>query len=402
VHNHFKEIRLSRKKRHKSPRHKSEIAANVKSISVRQGFDFGVEIRGMLIADMSFIDLLKQAEIIACAYGTAPETSLETPLPQISLVGFNGEPLAKAFAEFGRWASSGDGDAIELTFIFLQDGGYLLLIERERTRAIWSLEGTNRIFSNILFGGTYIKKFDTRGPHLAQFRSHKERLLISPFLFGAVSIAKKNSDIPTLQDIQPIATVVPLLKFEAKFLDEHAINADSPYHPLLKLTKESAPSKNKRGLASPLPPPSIQRPVDFFRHRSKIIDRHFPVTVERIRANKYPALIGAIRERGIRDWQFEQAVCNLFLSESLCQGTRFYPTVPSEGFERIIAHAIHEREERSDTPEIDTLPLEDIVTQVTLDGVALLQAYGDKTSPSDLERLQRKLAELNLLERSNG
>jgi hypothetical protein len=392
---------LSRKKRHKPPRHKSEAAANVKSISVRHGFDFGIEIRAMLIADMSFIDLLKQADIVACAYGTAPENPLETPLPEISLVGVNREPLVKVFAEFGRWASSGDGDAVELTFIFLQDGGYLLLIERERTRATWSLEGTNRIFSPLLFGGTYIKKFDTRNPALAQFRAHKERLLISPFLFGAASIAVKTRDVPTLSDIQPITTVVPLLKFEAKFLDEHAIDTNSPYFSLLKLTKESSGSKSKKGLRS-LPPEPIQRPVDFFKHRSKIIDRHFPVTVERIRANRYPALMGAIRDRGIRDWQFEQAACNLLLSESVCNGKHFYPNIPSEEFERIIAHAIHQREERSDTPEISILPPEDIMTQVTFDGVALLQASGDNIAPSNLEHLQKKLAELNLLELANG
>ena len=50
---------------------------------------------------------------------------------EMSLVGTNSEALSKAFTEFKRWATSSDGDAVELTFIFLKEGGYVLSICRE-------------------------------------------------------------------------------------------------------------------------------------------------------------------------------------------------------------------------------------------------------------------------------
>ena len=133
-----------------------------------------------------------------------------------------------------------------------------------------------------------------------------------------------------------------------------------------------------------------------------MLERHFPVTIERIRAGRYSEMMSVLREGGVKDWQFDQAASNLLLSASLCNGQIFYPTVSSGEFTKLVAQAIQQREERSDTPELTRFSTNDIMAQVRLDVMALLHAEGQTlSSSSTLDSLQEKLARLNLLEPPN-
>lgn len=364
------------------------------------GFDFGIELRALLVSDVSFIEFLNQAKIVACAYGYVPRGPLGVPMWEISLVGENSEPLTKAFVEFRRWAASGDGDAVELTFIFLKDGGYLLWISREHGRALRDLQGSGRTYSPILVGATYNKKFDTRQKAIEEFREYKSRQLISPFLFGAASIKLRAGAVPALDQVEPLIDIEPILKFEAEFLDENTIQPGTSHYLLLTMLDQSRSSGGKKPAPSlpSLPKPS-QQPEDHFRYRARILERHFPVTIERIRAGRYPETMSALREQGVKDWQFEQAVANLLLSSSLCNGQLFYSNAPTEELAKRVAQAIQQREERSDTPELTRFSTNDIITQVRLDAVALLLVEGHSVSVSlGLDSLQKRLASLNLLE----
>jgi hypothetical protein len=392
---------LSKLKRHKSQSQSRPSKESAAGLAPQQrGFDFGIDLPGVLLADMSFIDLLKQAEIIACSYQYVAEGPFGVPMREIALVGYHHEPLAKAFAEFQRWGASEDGDAVQLSFIFLKDGGYLLEIEREPIRATRNLRGLNRVFSPILIGGAYIKKFDTRHQALGALRKYKTKFLISPFLFGAASIASASSGILSPEDIQPIPSVAPLLKFEAEFVDEETLQPGARHHSLLK--PPGARSQKKKALLNALPTPSKQKPADYSRHRKTMIERHFPVTVERIRAGRYSELMSAVRNRGVRQWQFEQAACNLLLSATLADGQKFYPNIPDGEFTKELGKALDEREERSDTPKLSQFSVDDIVTQVALDAAALLQAVGHVASSCTLEVLQEQLRARKLLEPPNA
>lgn len=321
---------------------------------------------------------------------------------EIAVVGVNREPLIKAFTEFERWAASGDGDAVELTFIFLKDGGYLLCIGREPSRATHDLTGSDRIFSTILFGGSYIKKFDTRHPALEELRKYKRTFLISPFLFGAAALHNVSARA-AFNNVDPLDDVTPLLKFEAEFLDEDAVVPGTSYHSLLRRTPNSGPpTKNKkRSFLSSLPKPEPQQPGEYFRHRARMLERYFPVTIERIRAGRYAGMMNVLRSRGIREWQFEQAACNLLLSASLFDGLLFYPNLTAEELTTRVTRALEGREERSDTPEVSKFSTDQIIAQVQLDAIALLEAEQKTISSQDLDNLQRKLAQLNLLELLN-
>lgn len=372
--------------------------------SREQGFDFGLEVHALAVSDISFIGLLGEAEVVACAYGYVGSGPLGVPMFEMSLVGTNPEPLRKAFTEFKRWAASSDGDAVELTFTFLKEGGYVLSICREHTRALRDLLGSGRTFSPILIGGTYIKRFDTRNPTVERFREFKSKHLISPFLFGAATVGRNTGTPPAIQDVSPLPDVEPLVKFEAGFLDEHATQPGSPHYSTIAMIHQPRSlGRKKRRPHLPPPPKPSQQPAIHFRHRAEILQRHFPVTVERIRAGRYPHTTSALQQKGVKDWQLEQAVANLLLSSSICNGQLFYANVPPEDLPRRVGEAIQQREERSDTPELTRFSTQDIVTQVQLDALALLRLEGQTISiSSGLDSLQKRLSSLNLLEPPNA
>jgi hypothetical protein len=320
---------------------------------------------------------------------------------EIALVGINREPLIKAFTAFERWAASGDGDAVKLTFIFLKDGGYLLCIEREPSRTTHDLTGSDRIYSTILFGGSYIKQFDTRHPALEELRQYKQAFLISPFLLGAAVLETPSTPAPN--NIDPLDEVAPVLKFEADFLDEDAILPGTSFYSLLRNKPNSEPIRKhqKRDFLSSLPAPEPQQPEEYFRHRTRMLERYFPVTIERIRAGRYAGMMNVLQSRGVKEWQVKQAACNLLLSASLFDGLLFYPNLTAEELTSGVTKALEGREERSDTPEISRFSTEQIIAQVQLDAIALLEAERQTISSLDLDNLQRKLAQLNLLEPLN-
>ena len=149
--------------------------------------------------------------------------------------------------------------------------------------------------------------------------------------------------------------------------------------------------------------PKKTLPAEYFRHRLAILERHFPVTIERVRSGRYLEILTTLNARGVRNWQFEQAACNLLLSASLCNGKRFYPTIAKADLQTRIVNALKDREEKSDTPDLRQFSIHEILTQVRLDALQLLHAVGHHPSSSaTLNSLQKKLADLNLLEPGNA
>lgn len=389
---------LTKRKREKRSGHRDTKRGVRVASPIEHGFDFGIEFHAVLVTDGSFIELLKEAEIVACAY-RAPDGPFGGPIRELTLVGLHPEPLIKVFSEFNRWAVSGDGDAVELGFIFLKDGGYLLTIEQEPRKATRRLGAAGGAYSPLLVGGTFIKKFDTRHPALVELRDFKRRLLISPFLFGAASLRPGVGSVPSLSDIQPIPNVPPLLKFEAEFVDEEMIKPGARQHSAITIIRQSEASlKTKAQMSPAFPSRRPQQPRDYFQRRRRIVDRFFPVTVERIRAGRYSEVMDQLRGKGVKEWQSEQAACNLLLSAYLCNGLPFYRDIPPEKLSERILKSLEQRGERSDTPELTRFSIDDLVTQVCLDAIALLRERAQKVTSATLDEVQRKLEEWDLLE----
>jgi hypothetical protein len=360
------------------------------------GFDFGIELNVLLVTNLDFIDLLKKAEIFGCAYGVVPKGPLGVPMREISLVGRNADGLQKAFAEFHQWANFTDGDAVDITLIFLKDGGYLFCIGRDRQRAICEFRRSKSVLSPIVMEGSYVKKFDTRDPALQEFREYKSKLLISPFLFGAAAFIGDPAKLSAPHGIQRLS-VEPILKFEIRFLDEEDIKPGTFMSSLLTRSGKMPRRKRKHSLST-FGKPRQPTPVEISRHRTETLETHFPVTIERLRSGRFPEVVGIAGTKGLREWQIEQAVCNLLLSESLCNGEPFYRTLAPEEFTTKLALALGDREENSNTPIPSRFAIETILTQVRLDGFELLRAVGSLRPILNVESLQQSLRDLGLLE----
>lgn len=358
------------------------------------GFDFGIESGAMVVSDISFIQLLQQAQIIGCAYRYAPNSSLDLPLREIDLVGRKREPLIEAFKILNDWASVTDGDAIELTFIFLNDGGYLLSIQREVTRAIRHLCTEDTFGEPLLMTGIYQKKFDTRHPALEELRGYKKNL-VSPFLFGAAATIQPQDNKEFT--VVPLEESNPILKFEAEFVYECDVIAGSREHSLLQASRNFRKKTNKS--KSTIPEYSRQTLKEHFNQRKKRLERNFPVTVERIRTQRYPEMMHAVTALGAKDWQLEQAICNLLLSTLMCNSSFYICISSANELCPAIIKALKAREENSETPAPIDFPVEDIVNQIRLDGIALLRSQGRKISQSaNLADIQKQLARAQLLE----
>lgn len=160
-----------------------------KSKQLPKGYDFGKSGLAMLVASANFVEYLREAEVVACAYGWNRSSALGHVLPFVSLGAIHEEPLKRAFGEFKRWQEESQTDPVDLTFVLLREGGYLLGISSRSESISRRLGHTSLARERLLVGATYIKKFDTRDPWLQKFREYQEQRIIAPFLFGACVVS---------------------------------------------------------------------------------------------------------------------------------------------------------------------------------------------------------------------
>ena len=104
--------------------HRKNLQRKKKPGQRTKGFDFGVPLRTMIVGDYGFEPELRAAGIMGCAYGMQRDDRLGVVLPTISLVAENEMPVRAAFKRFKEWAATSDDDALELTIVLLNTGGY--------------------------------------------------------------------------------------------------------------------------------------------------------------------------------------------------------------------------------------------------------------------------------------
>ena len=144
-------------------------------------------------------------------------------------------------------------------------------------------------------------------------------------------------------------------------------------------------------------------PEDFRRRRSDTLEKNFPVTLERLRHfGSHRDIITAMESAGVHRWQIEQAICNLTLSFSSCNGVLHYTTVQKGHLVRHVTEALTRRFEEADgiDPLDKHLDERSLRLQIALDAAALLNQSGHTSSESDPGRLQRLLARFGFLENS--
>lgn len=367
-----------------------------------KGYDFGSSERSLLVASFDFVKALHDADIFGCAYGMSSNNVLRTALIEVSLIGKNADSLESAFQEFIRWGADEDGDVVALTFVFLKEGGYLLGVGHDVERLEHRLRANDRVFVPLYYGGSWVKKFDSRHAMLKQLAEYKKSL-ISPFLFSAAfhPPADDPADL-NLNSIRPIQGIEPIIKLEATFTLEEDVQDHSQEWGLLQIYRSKEPTSNIRDandrilkLSEPGPKDDLQ---SFLDRRQEMLFRHFPVTLSRLRRSKEH--MGYLKEligQGVRQWQVEQALCNLILSREICEKDHYIGLSQKESLDKIIS-ALQSRFEQADSVDsIAELTLDAIQHQIELDSKVLLSHFKVRPKAMSLRSLVGQLDEEGLL-----
>lgn len=364
-----------------------------------KGVDFGSEGHSLLVGSMEFISELQRANILAVGYGVTSSKELNAQLPQVSFLAKDSQSLVRAFKQFEKWGAKSDGDVVEMTFVFLEAGGYLVGIGPEIHRLRQRVSRFDRTLSPIVVGATWTKHLDTRGPTVDQFRRYKTKL-VSPFVLGAATYegeVKKDSVEP--ERIRPCLEVDGILKFECTFFDEKDVVENTTASTMLRGHQGKLPSNPR--LMPKRSRMKHEKPENHLRRREEFFRRHFPVTRGRLlQENRHLSCFADLAKRGVRRWQFEQAMINLTLSMVLANGDRHYSSISANDLHRrIVDHLQHSRFEIADSKDaLAGIAPEDVEKQIILDAQSLLKDFGVSVRPNDLNSLQMLLAKQHLLD----
>ena len=356
------------------------------------GFDYGLGITATAVGSMEFNKNLVDAGIIAVAYGFDYSQTLGARVPAITLLGRNEHPLRKAFEEFSNWASCTDADAIEITLVFTKEGGYRLCINPEITAFYKRVFRYDTVVNPMAFQLIWIKPIDTISKALIDMRRILSTGIIRPFLlqaarYSGISLSAKAFN-PRL--IEPISFGQELLKFEISFVDE-----DSADNPLWQRIAQGDhdPDSDSTSVDTSTPKPLV------WTRRKEAIKRLFPVTLWRSRSLETTvALRRAAGALGLFEWQIDQALCNLLLSQEIADGKYHFRGLPKRDWPDQLWNALGDRFEVADATQLDfqQLEIEKLVHQAILDARVLLKHYGVKRVPKKLKRVQYMLQQRNL------
>jgi hypothetical protein len=279
-----------------------------RSLTTSIGYDYGIPAYALLAVDTAFVNLLYEAEIVGCAYGLMPFPGSDVPMRIFSLVAQNADPARRAFEVFKQWADSVDADCVQLNIVLLSSGGYLLAIGPEPDRSAVRLAGYGSLLQPITMAATYVKRLDTVSAGVFDLREYK-KLPISPVMFTAAVTSARE---PTANmNLGPIDGCPELIKFEFEFIEESAARQDPLMSALIDgvdkpIAKPDRDSSARKRLA----------PERIAEQRTKAIKQRFPVTLHRIHITPaLQSLKSKLTSQGIRDWQVDQAICNLQISE---------------------------------------------------------------------------------------
>jgi hypothetical protein len=359
-----------------------------KSKPKRLGWDYGVPLHALAVGSFSFVEHLHKADILGVAYGFSSHPQIEGPLPEIALVGRHRQNLTAIFKEWNEWAKLTDGDAVELSFVFLRNGGYQLVINPESQRQILRLLGFDAFWQPVAVQASWLKQMDTRQPFLDQLLQHVAYglgpFLLSAVVYTGIAIAPG----PSPEGIEPLPEVQPLLKFEARFIDEDKASTD-PWGKqmaaagLIGESKNKKPKKRKRPHKLPKRPPRLSN-SEISSGRQQKLKKLFPVTLARIaRSPECQKIVSALYRDGIRLWQIEQAICNLCISLEMTGGQPHFLGISQEQWPSSLTNHLAKRYEFADGQKgaLVRILSEQVVEQIILDSEVLLKYVGQRSSP---------------------
>jgi hypothetical protein len=351
---------------------------------VGHGLEFGIRPSAFALSGREFSSYLHSAQVGGCAYGVAFSPQLGARVPFISLIARKPAPLRSAFELFQTWDTE-VGDALNLTFVFLTNGGYLLSLSPDTEALQTRTLGADRYFEPTVLASTWVKKIDTRHRALVDLRDWFTRP-IAPFLLTGSYMTEE------MEQPLKIPSCPELIKFEARLVDEADVSVGTQEHIALSVHKRSGEGPKRSGKRSgPVGHPKVD-PHEVTKARLRNLSLHFPVTVWRIRTHD---IFEEFRSRqsdiDVSESQFIQAYCNLQLSIQLFKEPH-YPAADKKALTTSIAEWLRESRERADGRALVAFNDEVIRRQLHLDGSVFLRELGFKKIPASMQDVLRLVA----------
>lgn len=363
------------------------------------GFDYGLSVRVVALGAFDFNQKLRDAEIIAVAYGTQYSRAFNAHIPAFTLVGRHEAPLRAAFDDFADWASVSDADAIDVTVIFQKSGGYRFVISADPESQMAHMLRNDEVAEPVSLQVSWIKQIDSVSKPLLDLREYLEKG-IRPFILSAgvyVGAEKPKPGMAPTNQIKSITGIKDLLKFKISFLDEGSISPHD-WHGIGLMSGRPEKKRRSSERGPRLPPAGVL--FSTREHRLKVL---FPVTLWRAEnTSHWKALCVASEQRGLRPWQVKQALCNVIVSREIGNGAIHFAGISKNEWPSALVTRLRQRYELADGKVRDYLITpDDILRQALLDSRQLLEEYGCKPSPKEFEAVQAALRKRNLLEGSD-
>lgn len=342
------------------------------------GFDYGIRPNFMIFGDLEFTNLIHEGKVLGVAYGVLPYFGLLIEPPLVSLMFDDIEKGKECFRHFKKWTegSDNDGDAVALSFIETDDGGYTFCIYPEYEKLI------NRCLPNYMRDevrhlSAGLISFPTSVEHRSEhYEKFKQRTKDRPFVFCLSDrYGKLFSDSA-------------IIKRNISFYSEKNIPSNSP---------ESANNaiKDKTRKEKDLPQKlEFDLPEAVFERRNRRIKTFFPIIIEKLNyvKNFYDAQKNLIL-KGFADWQILQAACNIVVSYRMCNEVHFKALPSNQGQFEILDYLLtHFENPANEFPPDKLFLIETLERQIQIDTKELLANFGLKHEDLDLE--QEKLQEI--------
>jgi hypothetical protein len=349
------------------------------------GFDYGCKPILIVPGDFDFINLLNEG-FLALGYGDIPEYGLLIDVPLLVMLFENEDVARECFLHFKSW---GSGDAIRISFVELNNGGFLMCTSQDMNHLLEQSipERFREEFESRIFVLVHPKEFPNPSEGLKWF---KLRTLSSPFVL-----------VPQTVNGQPMRELA-IQKREVNFFTEDTIPDSSIESSVVKNRNLSEQHEFHRKIPSEIG----YSTTEIFEKRLRQLKRFFPVTIERLTFNKtFNQIKQQLIEEGFRDWQILQAGCNLVLKiteHEIFLGSSELTERQRNEIEIKVLNFLIDNYETLSSSNVseDILDITKIKEQIYADSLALLKYVLDKDIPKDdLNSLQHELIVQGLLDK---
>ena len=361
---------------------------------VMPGFDYGIDRKTAVMTPPIFNDRMREADIIACAYGQTVVPGISRAAPCISMVARNPGPLKEAFQQFDGWIQATGPDALKVEILYSREG-YYIAFGPEYKHAMWRTVGVDQFASPTFFGVTYIKTIDTRTPFLDDLAEYSKRPFAPILLLGAhYTGSDPRPKAPNPSDIQAIADCPELLLYNLPvYKTKEAVPEFSGLRVMVsEPTKEELEKARKEYEQHKISPEGASR------NRERSLASLMPVTLHMLRT--YPPLqdkLAALEARGIARWQIEQAIVNQRLWSNVVPERRVRLQNQNDLYSAV------EQFTELDTPNWEILAddQEAILGQVLRDARVLLKRI-KVNAPQSLAECLKELAARGYVQNKDG